>query len=149
MKQFILAAITTAVFISCGVSLKLLSAKELRKGNYQEVDVFFNNSGNSEMEPDVFPKYPNGLKGLMKDVNNEITYPSEERLNGIEGLVYVSYIVEKDGYIGEITVQQSASKGLDNEAVRVIKTLKRWYPGFKNGKPARVKMIQPFQFKLT
>jgi len=132
---------------SCAPKAVLLSADDLEKGNYQEVK-YFAIGYESEPQIEKYPMYPNGLNGLMADVGKRIKYPETERLKEIEGKVIVKYVIEKDGTLSNISIEKSVSEALDNEAIRVVKSLKKWYPGFVDGKPVRVEFSQPFDFKL-
>jgi len=141
--------IFTLVLISCETSKTLISNKDLNRLSYQEVKGFYNENNTDNPKPDNFPMYPEGLKGLMNDVNGNIRYPESAVAKNIEGKVVLKYIIEKNGSIKEIVVEQSVTKDLDEEAIRVIKALKKWYPGFKDKKPIRVEFKQPFDFKLN
>jgi protein TonB len=145
MKKTILGLI---IFTACHTSSGLLSSRELKKHNYQEVAGFYDDSDQQGERPDKLPMYPDGLTGLMKDINAKIRYPANERENNIQGVVVLKYIIEKDGTIQEIIIEKSVSDGLNNEAISVLKKLKRWHPGFKYGKPVRVSFHQPFNFRL-
>ena len=79
---------------------------------------------------------------------SSIIYPEEAEEKGIEGKVFVTFIVEPDGNIDEVKVASSVHKLLDNEAVRVIKSMPKWIPGKQNGEPVRVKYTAPISFRL-
>ncbi|MEN0004730.1 MAG: energy transducer TonB [Bacteroidota bacterium] len=147
--EYTLSAILLFTSISCNTIKTLVSPAELERLNYQEVEGLFNSDNSNLPQPDVFPMYPNGLNGLMTDVNRLVQYPNEERLNNIEGLVVVKYVIEKDGSVSNIELEKEASAGLNAEAIRVIKNLRNWYPGLKAGQPVRVEFKQPFDFKLN
>ena len=134
--------------ISCSTYKGSLTKKILKEKNYQEVKGFYDDSALDKEHPDIFPKYPGGLNGLLNDVNSIIKYPTNAVKNEIEGKVVVKYVVNKDGSIGEISLEKEADKELNEEAIRVIKSLQLWYPGFKNNKPVKVEFNQPFDFKL-
>jgi protein TonB len=67
---------------------------------------------------------------------------------GIEGKVFVEFIVDKDGSITEVTVMKGIGSGCDEEAIRVIKAAPKWNPGKQRGQPVKVKLIVPITFKL-
>ena len=148
MKPLLLFSLMI-LFLACGNSNGLLSEKVLERANYQEVRGFFDPTADAEKEPDKMPMYPNGLQGLMTDVSNEINYPEFERRNNIEGKVVVSYIIDENGRVRDIKIDEGVSQGLNKEAIRVTRSLKRWYPAFKDGQPVKVHFKQPFQFGLT
>ena len=93
--------------------------------------------------------YPGGINGIEKMVSKNIRYPEEARRLGISGKVILSYIIDKDGYVGQVNVIQSPDSILDNEAIRVVRHMQRWIPGYKNGKPVRVKYKLPIVFRLA
>ncbi|MCE5331228.1 MAG: energy transducer TonB [Bacteroidales bacterium] len=77
-----------------------------------------------------------------------LKYPVMAQEIGIQGRVICQFVVNKDGSIGDVQVVRSADKSLDNEAVRVIKSMPNWKPGKLNGKAVRVKYTLPVNFKL-
>ena len=113
--------------------------------------------GNADMKPDKngvyqmveeMPKYPGGEQAMMKYVADNIKYPEEAKDQNIAGRVFVSFIVEKDGSIGEVKVMRGIGGGCDEEAVRVIKAMPKWTPGKVKGEPVRVSYMMPLNFKL-
>ena len=68
--------------------------------------------------------------------------------NGIQGIVIVKFIVEKDGSISNVEVNRSVDPNLDNEAMRVVKAMPKWIPGQINGKTVKVECSHPFVFRL-
>ena len=95
------------------------------------------------------PEFPGKEKAMMEFVTNNIHYPEEAKDNGIEGRVFVEFVVEKDGSVNEVKVLKGIGHGCDDEAVRVVKTMPKWKPGMQKGKPVRVHYQMPFLFKLT
>ena len=85
---------------------------------------------------------------MMNYVSNSIKYPAVAEENGIQGLVTVSFVVEKDGSISGAKVIRSVDPSLDKEALRIIRSMPRWTPGKQDGKPVRVKYTIPVRFKL-
>ena len=94
------------------------------------------------------PQYPGGEKALIKYVSDNITYPQEAKDKEIQGRVFASFIVEKDGSVNEVKVMRGIGGGCDEEAVRVIKGMPKWKPGKQEGKPVRVSYMMPINFKL-
>ena len=97
---------------------------------------------------EVMPEYPGGSEALSKYLSENIKYPEEAEEKGIEGKVILTFIVEKDGSVSEIEVANPVNPLLDNEAVRVVKSMQGWIPGKQNGKTVRVKYTIPVTFKL-
>ncbi len=105
-------------------------------------------------EPDFFtivedmPSFPGGDAALLKYIAENVEYPAIAKENGITGVVYVSYIVDKDGSVKDVKVVRGADPFLDKEAVRVVKTLKGYKPGKQRGKPVPVQFTIPIRFQL-
>ena len=96
----------------------------------------------------VMPCYPGGEKALLKFIMEETRYPSEARVKKEVGEVLVAFSIGMDGYISGVRVLRSVSPSLDAEAVRVVKKMKPWFPGKRNGVPVRAEMTIPINFKI-
>ena len=94
------------------------------------------------------PKFPGGESALMEYVSKNVAYPEEAKEKEIQGRVFIGFVVEKDGSIGEVKVLRGIGGGCDEEAVRVIKGMPKWKPGMQKGKPVRVSYQIPINFKL-
>jgi TonB family protein len=94
------------------------------------------------------PKFPGGESALMEYVGKNVVYPEEAKEKEIQGRVFIGFVVEKDGSIGEVKVLRGIGGGCDEEAVRVIKGMPKWKPGIQEGKPVRVSYQIPIYFKL-
>lgn len=94
------------------------------------------------------PAYPGGIEKFYKFLGDNIKYPPMAAENNIQGNVFVSFTVEKDGSLTDIKIDRKLGYGTDEEAVRVLKLSKRWNPGMQNGKPVRVKYNIPIKFSL-
>ena len=95
------------------------------------------------------PEFPGKEKAMMEFVTHNIHYPEEAKEKGIEGRVFVGFVIEKDGSINEVKVLKGIGHGCDEEAVRVVKSMPKWKPGMQKGKPVRVHYQMPFFFKLS
>jgi TonB family protein len=94
------------------------------------------------------PEYPGGDDARVKFMVENIKYPGEARKNGVQGIVYVSFVVEKDGKINSIKTIRGIGGGCDEEAERVISLMPAWKPGLQRGKPVRVQFNMPVRFAL-
>ncbi|QCK17017.1 energy transducer TonB [Mangrovivirga cuniculi] len=92
--------------------------------------------------------FPGGQEAWMKYLRNNLKYPSKARRMGIEGRVYVQFIVDKTGKLTNIKVVKPIGGGLDEEALRVIKNAPKWNPGKQRGREVRQRMTIPVFFKL-
>lgn len=99
---------------------------------------------------DSVPAFPGGENGRLHYLQNEIRYPKMERENNIQGTVYVSYVVGKNGLPENVYVARGIpnGSGLDKESVRVVNTFPRYRPAIKNGKAVKYRLIVPFKYVL-
>jgi TonB family protein len=95
------------------------------------------------------PTYPGGVQKFYRWLGATIKYPNIASENRIQGTVYISFNVEKDGTLNDIKVDgRKLGFGLEEEAIRVVRLSKRWNPGMENGKPVRVKYNIPIKFSM-
>ena len=94
------------------------------------------------------PSFPGGEAELLKYVATHIKYPQIARETGIQGRVFVGFVVEPDGSISNVKLLRGIGGGCDEEAMRVIKSLPKWKPGKQRGKAVRVSYQIPVFFKL-
>ena len=95
------------------------------------------------------PGFPGGDEARINYLKNSIEYPQMARESGIQGRVFVTFVVEKDGNITDVRILRGIGGGCDEEAVRVIKNMPKWVPGKQRGKPVRVQFNMPILFKLN
>jgi protein TonB len=95
------------------------------------------------------PEFPGGQNALIQYLSQNLRYPLIAKENKIQGRTLVSFIVEKDGRISTVEVlRSSGDMMLDREAMRVIRSMPRWRPGYMKGQPVRVQYQVPITFKL-
>jgi len=94
---------------------------------------------------DVMPEPVGGSAAWAKFLNKNLRFPYEAE--GVSGKVFLSFIIEKDGHLSNITIDHAAGHGFDEEAMRVLKIAKAWKPGMQNGQPVRVKYQIPINFQ--
>lgn len=92
---------------------------------------------------------PGGVEALMEFLRKNIKYPRDARRKGMEGKVFVRFIVGKDGQIIEPEVVRSVYPTLDEESLRVVRLLSRWTPGKLRGIPVKSQFVLPIFFKLN
>jgi protein TonB len=97
---------------------------------------------------DVMPAPIGGDAAWAKFLNKNLRFPSVAQEEGIGGKVLLSFIIEKDGHLSNITVDSGAGHGFDEEAMRVLKLAKAWKPGMQNGQAVRVKYSIPINFQV-
>ncbi len=94
------------------------------------------------------PSFPNGQDELMKFFAQNVKYPEVARRAGVEGKVFVQFVVGKDGRVGQVSIAKGIGAGCDEEAIRVVKMMPKWTPGKQNGRTVLVQVIVPIIFKL-
>ena len=100
-------------------------------------------------EIDVKPEFPGGMEKVMIYLAENTKYPENARKAGVQGKVYVSFVIDKNGKVIEAKIVKGVSKELDKEALRVISSMPDWSSGEKDGKKINVSYIVPIGFKLT
>lgn len=98
---------------------------------------------------DEMPSLPGGEKSLTESLSKNLKYPVAAMEKGVEGKVFVKFIITKDGSIANVTVTRSVDPDLDHEAVRVVKMLPKFHPAKKGGKPVNVWYSLPISFQLS
>jgi len=95
------------------------------------------------------PTFPGGEEALNKYLNKNIRYPRVAQENGISGTVFVQFVVDSDGNIKDVkTVGAAKGGGLEEEAIRVVKSMPKWKPGKQNGRQVSVQFNLPIRFTL-
>ena len=97
---------------------------------------------------EVDPEFPGGEEALYKYLAENIKYPEKAKNNKVEGRVYITFVIEKDGTVSDAKVLRSVNEELDAEALRVINAMPKWKPGTQRGVPVRVQYNIPISFKL-
>lgn len=93
------------------------------------------------------PQFPGG--SVTKWINKNVKYPPLAQENGIQGKVFIKFVIEKDGSVTDVQVARGVDASLDKEAVRVIKAMPKWKPGKQRGKAVRVSYTLPINFQLS
>jgi len=95
------------------------------------------------------PQYPGGENARIEYMAKNLKYPESAIKNKLEGTVYISFIIEKDGAVNEVTLMKGIGGECDAEALRIIKNMPHWIPGTQRGQAVRVKFTLPIKFKLS
>jgi periplasmic protein TonB len=108
-----------------------------------------------EEEAEVFyfaeemPEFPGGDKALYSFLGNNVKYPVIAQENGIQGRVFLKFVVGTDGSVSNIEIVRGVDSSLDSEAIRLIKSLPKFKPGKQRGRPVRVFYNTSINFKLN
>ncbi|MCC6725197.1 MAG: energy transducer TonB [Saprospiraceae bacterium] len=94
------------------------------------------------------PVFPNGEAGMLRFIYENIRYPKPAIDKGIEGIVRVSFTVDKNGVVADVKPLNDIGGGCTEEAVRIIKKMPAWHPGQIKGRPIKVRQTLPIKFEL-
>lgn len=95
-----------------------------------------------------YPEFPGGYSALTEWIDDNLKYPVEAAMDGIEGRVIVQFIVRPTGKIVDAKVVRGIAPSLDKEALRLINIMPSWIPGRQKGKAVNVRYTLPITFKL-
>ncbi len=94
------------------------------------------------------PEFPGGDTALRKYIAQSVKYPVIAQENGIQGRVYVQFVVGTDGKVSQVKVARGVDPNLDKEAIRVVQSMPKWKPGKQRGKAVKVSYTVPINFVL-
>jgi periplasmic protein TonB len=94
------------------------------------------------------PQFPGGMQALAEFLQKEVRYPEIARKAGVEGKVFVQFVVGNDGEIRDVQVVRGIGGGCDEEAIRLVNAMPNWIPGKQNGRAVSVRFSMPITFKL-
>ena len=92
--------------------------------------------------------YPGGYHGLQKDIEENLVYPEDAKKEGLQGMVVVRFVVDKEGQICCSEITSSSSHVFDSAALDVLSHLKTFIPGEQHGKKVNVYYTLPIMFRL-
>ncbi len=101
---------------------------------------------------EIDPAYPGGNAAMMKYLNDNISYPKAARDNGIEGTMFVDFVVDENGNVTDVTVLDfvgDEDRALKDEAIRLVKSMPKWLAGTQHGKTVSATFSIPITFQLT
>lgn len=117
-------------------------------------EAIFEEPAEEEVADEIFtivetqPVPSGGSDGFYRYVQKNLKYPHQARRMGIEGKVFVQFVVQKDGTINQVKILRGIGAGCDEEAIRVIKISPKWTPGKQRGKAVNVRMVLPITFRM-
>ncbi len=94
------------------------------------------------------PEFPGGETALRKYIAESVKYPPIAQENGLQGRVYISFVVNSKGQVVDVKVARGVDPNLDKEAMRVFQTMPTWKPGKQRGKAVKVSYTMPINFVL-
>lgn len=118
------------------------------KGKNGVIEFTMKKQGNTFMAVEEMPEFPGGVEALREYLNANFNYPVAAIEKGASGKVFVNFIVSKTGAVTNVKIFNGIDPILDNEAIRLVKTLPNWKPGKQNGEPVDVIYNIPVEFNL-
>lgn len=118
-------------------------------------DAIFEEPVEEETTDEVFrfvehqPEFPGGMSAFYTYISKNLKYPSNARRMGVEGKVFLNFVIDKMGNITNVTLVRGVGAGCDEEAIRVLQKAPKWSPGRQRGVPVKVSMTLPITFKLN
>lgn len=120
-----------------------------------DVNALINDRSKEEVnEDEIFhfvnemPEFPGGIEALLNFISRAVNYPVVAQETGIQGKVYVSFIINADGKVSDAKVLRGVDTSLDKEALRVVNSMPVWKPGKQSGRAVRVSFNVPISFVL-
>jgi len=95
------------------------------------------------------PQFPGGEAARKEFLAKNINFPRAAKEVGIDGTVYLTFVIERDGSVTDVRILRGIGGGCDEEAVRVVKSMPNWIPGKQRGKPVRVQFNMSIKFILA
>ena len=152
-KNSILVLFFAIFFLACSDSSssnKSVKDETETKPDFSDADVFEKENVEGEeifQSVKVKPEFIGGKKKMYEFINSNVRHPREAAENGVSGLVYVRFVVEKNGKITNPKLLKGIGSGCDEEAIRVIAMMPNWKPGAHNGKVVRCYHTLPIAFQ--
>ena len=97
---------------------------------------------------DEMPEFPGGMGALLSFIGRTVKYPVVAQENGLQGKVYINFVINTDGFVSDARVVRGVDASLDKEALRVVNSLPKWKPGKQSGRAVRVSFNVPISFVL-
>jgi TonB family protein len=125
--------------------------EETYEGGELKQGVSFDASGGRyKYDEIVEPALPiGGYERLNDHLDKNLKYPPEAKKNGVQGAVYVSFVVDENGYTSEFRIVKGVNQSLDDEAMRALKSGPRWTPETKRGQAIKTRVVFPIKFRLS
>jgi TonB family protein len=118
------------------------------KGKNGVVEITLKHADEKAIIVESMPEFPGGVEALKKFVSESLQYPKTALKKGIQGQVIVGFVVSKSGEINDVRIKSGVDPSLDNEAVRIVKSMPKWTPGKQNGQGVDVFYKMPVIFSL-
>lgn len=107
-----------------------------------------NDTGKVYTFVEELPGYPGGIDSLKQFLNKHLRYPTEAKSEGVQGTVYLSMVIHRNGVVSNVKVLRSLGYGCDEEAIRLVMSFPPFHPARLNGKPVNALYNLPVKFRL-
>lgn len=97
---------------------------------------------------EVQPEFPGGMDSMYAYIQKNLVYPEKAKAEGIEGRVFITFTIEKDGSVSNVKILRGIGGGCEEAAVEMIKNMPKWKPAKQRGKPVRCQFNLPIKFEL-
>lgn len=94
------------------------------------------------------PSFPGGERELLRFLAETIQYPRQARKKGIQGIVAVTFVIDREGQVSDGTIIKDIGKGCGQEVLRVLNRMPRWMPAKVDDQPVKVRFTLPVRFRL-
>ena len=154
MKKALFMTVLTLLLIGCSTTKESIPQNPSPSNNSTQKDSITNyTTEETYIDPVEYevemPEFPGRIAECMKFIKKNMQYPAEAIKEGIEGRVICQFTVKTDGSIDNIIILKSDHESLNEEAIRIIKSMPQWIPGKnKNGEVKDCKYTLPIIFKL-
>ncbi len=125
--------------------IEVMNLDDTLPNSYADIE-----EGEVSIQPfaEVDPEFPGGLEALYKFITDNLNYPQLALENAIQGKVYVTFFVEKDGSVSNVRILRDIGGGCGKEAKRVVESMPKWIPGKQGGQVVRTQFNLPINFVL-
>lgn len=147
MKKVILSILILGSIMGCKEAIK-------DEGGNQQSELAKTAMPTVKVEGKIFtmvdenPEFPGGIAAMYSYIGENLKYPQEAQRAGVEGKVFVKFVVTKDGKIGNIKTLKGIGFGCDEEVTRIISNMPVWKAGRNNNEPVNVYYTMPINFKM-
>ncbi|WP_284652895.1 energy transducer TonB [Flavobacterium terrisoli] len=137
MKKYFLSALFVLV-CSHGFSQNVIDSSPVQENDSEDNNIY--NTAGVEKKPE----YPGGIQAFYEYIGRKYKVPN---VKDLAGMIFVTFVVEKDGSLTDIKVIRDIGYDTGREAIRVLKSSPKWSPAQQNGKPVRVLFSLPIKIQ--
>jgi protein TonB len=148
MEEMVVGGVAVTQHKRTGASKKAMEMQYQAEADAAGIPREDTTASNIFLVVETMPEFPGGEEALNTYLADSLRYPAVAIEMAIQGRVFVTFVVEKDGSISDARILRGIGGGCDEEALRVIQNMPKWNPGRQRGKPVRVQYNLPVKFRL-